>query len=101
MATISRKGKRRGSGVTPYKLMLTLMYGHHKWIERDQDKIRFPNAIMAKHLKVGVARIQEYLYLLEDWDIIGTVRVNKYWTTVSIIPPVNMVHNMGETIDVR
>ena len=90
-----------------YKLLLTLMYGQHKWIERDNNYVRIPCAKIATHMRTRPVRIQKFLYLLEDWGVVDHISWNKYWATIRIIPPLGMrfIINIGqditETIDVQ
>jgi hypothetical protein len=106
MTTRTTKKRTKKPGVTPYKLLVTLLYGHHKWLERDGGKVRFPCAIMSKHLKVPACRVQDYLYLLQDWGLLESVRWNRYWATIQISVPVDMEYrecddNIGEVVDVQ
>lgn len=102
--------KKRGDGIGPYKLLMTLMYGQHKWIEREKGTVRVPCAKLASHFNTSASRIQERLYLLEDWGCLNHVRWNRCWTTLQINPPVGMAYvvdniecdnNIGDIVDVR
>lgn len=83
-----------------YRLLSLLLYGQHKWIERVGPTIRLPNAILGKHLRTRANKLREQLYTLENMQIISHLRWNPYWTTVELQPPVNMSHNIGESLDV-
>lgn len=108
MSTKTTKTKARGDGIGAYKLLLLLMYGDHKWIERDGANIRIPCAKLASHFRTSANRIQDRLYLLEDMQCLNMVRWNRYWATVQVRPPKNMGYmiecdnNMDfEVIDVK
>jgi hypothetical protein len=83
-----------------YRLMALLQYGRHKWLERTGPTIRLPNAILGRHLRTRANKLRDQFYELENMGIITHLRWNQYWTTVELTPPVNMSHNVGETIDV-
>lgn len=96
-----RPGRPRGAGLKPYKLALTLLYGQHKWIERSETQIRIPVSRAASHFKLRAARLQEYLYLLEDWGILTSVKWNQYWATIEVQVPQGMSFIVGQAaIDV-
>ena len=86
---------RKKTPVRPYKLMMVLLYGQHKWIERDGATIRVPNARCATHMRTRANKIREYLYELENWGFIDKVRWNPYWFSITPRMPVGMAWSIG------
>lgn len=91
--------KKRGAGIGPYKLLVTMLYGKHKWIERDGPTVRLPVPRLANHMRIRAGRLREYTYLLEDWGVVASVRWNPYWVTITLLAPEGAEYRIGETYD--
>lgn len=87
--------KPPGSGIRPYRLGFILLYGQHKWIERDRGYIRFPMTAMAKHMKMPRKYIPTQLEHLQRWGIIQSFRCHKYTATIQITVPQGMSYLVG------
>lgn len=94
--------KKPRSPVGPYKLLMVILFGKFKWVERDGAMVRIPLARLAGHMKTRSGRIQEYLYLLEDWGLVSNLRWNPYWFSVTPETPQNMawIVGAGQPIDI-
>lgn len=80
-------GRPQGSTIVPYRIAMTLLYGKHRWIERDGPNIRIPVARAAAHFKVRAGKLREHLYTLENWGFIWAMRWNSSWATIQMSPP--------------
>lgn len=100
MASTQRNKRPR---VAPYKLLMLILYGQHKWITRAGGMATFPVPMLAKNLRTRAHRVQEYMEILHSQGFID-YQWHKHIVNVKITPPVGMAfvaeHSM-ETIDVK
>ena len=82
--------KPKGSGIGPYKIFVTMLYGQHKWIERDGSSVRLPISKAATYMRTRANRIIGYLMLLEDWGLVESVKINEFWATIQLRTPLGM-----------
>lgn len=62
------------------------MYGKHKWLARSDYVVTCPTAIMANTMQTRAARLQQYLYDLEDWGLVESVQWHPNWFQVQLKP---------------
>lgn len=92
---------KRGKPITaPYKLMMILLYGQHKWIDRNGPITVLPVATAAKHMRTRANRINEYLTQLETWGFLSFTWY-KHFAKITIETPVGMAYDLGEIVDVE
>lgn len=75
------------SAVLPYKLLVIVLYGRFKWVNRDPLGVtRLPTARLCSYLRTDTQRLREAMESLDDW---GVITRWKWWGHyIEIVPEV-------------
>ena len=90
-------GRPTKDSLLPYKLLVIILYGRFKWIDRSEaGVVRIVSPLACHHMNVRRRMLYAAIETLDDWGIIKECKKTKYSLRVTPEVPKGMAINISE-----